>query len=195
MRTPRRLRLARGSITLAVAAAATALGGGVVLAIVGIVAPAAFVETEGDTGCTDPPCGPESLPSPDQLLVSLPSVLPVLLAALAVLLAAAAATVVATSDGWRAGVPHALVAGAPLLLLLGAEALPHVLTPCWAGEIPQVCVATRDGVDYADSVHALGHAVLGWAPLTLVYVWALRRARPDLLPRWVPGAATERGPV
>ncbi len=83
----------------------------------------------------------------------------------------------------------ALLVAGPLVVLVGAEMVPHVVTPCWAGEVPEICVADTDGgFDHPRTVHPFAHALLGWVPLTLLHVWALRRWWPEMLPRWVPGA-------
>jgi hypothetical protein len=57
-------------------------------------------------------------------------------------------------------------------------------SPSWAGG-PGVCADTEEyGAAYVDNLHLLGHAVVGWLPLSLGYVVAMRHWRPALLPRW-----------
>jgi hypothetical protein len=47
-----------------------------------------------------------------------------------------------------------------------------------------VCADTEEyGADYIDNLHLLGHAVVGWLPLSPGYVVAMRHWRPALLPR------------
>lgn len=72
-----------------------------------------------------------------------------------------------------------LVAG-PLIVVAGAEVLPHVLNPCvlpdLAGaEPPAFCVKTSDGADVPDDWHALDHALVGFLPLSLLVAWWWRR--------------------
>ncbi|MEO7846003.1 MAG: hypothetical protein ABIR82_11745 [Nocardioides sp.] len=124
-----------------------------------------------------PPCGPESLPD----LAVLPVVLPLLLTGAAALLGIAILLVsVARGAGHgRGALPLLLLALGPLVVLVGAEVVPHALNPCLLGEIPGVCTRTREyGTDYADDVHLLGHAVVGWLPLSVGFAWlTLRQAR------------------
>ena len=129
----------------------------------------------GDTACVSPPCGPESLPD----LASLPVMLPVLLTGLAALLGIGVVLVsVARGAGrGRGALPVLLLALGPMVVLIGAEVVPHALNPCLAGEIPGVCTRTPEyGIDYADDVHLLGHAVFGWLPLSVGFAWLTLRA-------------------
>jgi hypothetical protein len=101
---------------------------------------------EYDETCVDPPCPPESLPPVEQL----PAAAPFLLVALAILLgvgitAAGLTRVIRTRAQLGTGL---LLTAAPVLLVARTEVLPHVATPCWAGEIPGVCADTeKHGVD------------------------------------------------
>jgi hypothetical protein len=140
------------------------------------------VETSGEEEeCVDPPCLPESLPPPE----SLPLVVPVLVLAVAVIIGVLVLVrrppEVLGSGGLLTSA--LLLVAAPVLVLFGAEVIPHVVTPCWAGELGGACVETEEhGVDYADHLHQLGHAVLGWLPMTVGYGLVLRKWRPALLP-------------
>jgi hypothetical protein len=182
---------ARGAVAMTVLAAATALVAGTAVALLGFVFPGIGSESPEPVSepCADPPCPPESLPSGVELVASLPVVAPVLLVGAGLLLAVVAAGTLLTEDRARGTVARcALLVAGPLLVLVGAEVLPHVATPCWAGEVPGVCEATAEhGIDYADSVHPFGHALLGWVPLTILHVWSLRRWWPQVVPQWVPG--------
>jgi hypothetical protein len=178
------------SVAATLLAGATAIALGTAVALLGFVWPDLGSDDAAvSEPCTNPPCPPESLPSGVELLESSPVVLPVALVGLAVLLAVAAAIAVLRDD--RAGVTLArcalLVLG-PVVVLVGAEVVPHVATPCWSGEVPGICEATpEDGYDYAGTVHPFGHALLGWVPLSLLHTWAVRRWWPEMVPRWVPG--------
>lgn len=184
------IRAGRGSVAATLMAGATAIALGTAVALLGFVWPDVGSDTtEVSETCTDPPCAPESLPSGVELVEASPTVLPVALVALAVLLALAAAVAILRVDRGRAVLGRcALLVAGPVVVLVGAEVVPHLATPCWAGEVPAVCEATEEhGIDYADSVHPLGHALLGWVPLVVLHVWVLRRWWPDVVPRWVPG--------
>lgn len=131
--------------------------------------------------CTEPPCGPESLPPPE----ALPMVVPFLLLGLAGLLGATsllAALVGRTSrrDVWSG----CLLVAAPVLVLVGGELVPHAVSPCWFGEIPGVCERSPEhGVDWDGRIHLLAHGLVGWLPTTLLAGWVLARWRPELLPQ------------
>jgi len=159
---------------LVLAAGASALVVGALVAA-DVWSPPESPNSRGDVDCTDPPCGPESLPPPD----ALPQVLPVLLATVAGVLALAlCAHALLRGPRPRAGRALAalLLAAGVALVVVGAEIVPHVVSLCWAGEISGVCVATEEsGVDYADRLHLLAHAVVGWVPLALVLWWLSRR--------------------
>lgn len=184
--------VARACVLLLVTAAVVALAGGVAIALVGLSGidggtvagtVASAGEVPGDTACTDPPCGPESVPSPSEVVVSLPLIVPVLLVGLAALLGAAivAAGVLRRSGRW-VGSGLALVVTA-LAVLVVSELLPHLANPCRLGSVPSVCERSPEyGVDFTGDAHLLGHAVLGWVPAVLFLVWVLRRTMPQLVP-------------
>lgn len=185
------IRAGRGSVAATLLAGATAIALGTAVALLGFVWPDVGSDTtDVSEPCTDPPCAPESLPSGVELVEASPTVLPVALVALAVLLALAAAVAILRADRGRAVLARcALLVVGPVVVLVGAEVVPHVATPCWSGEIPGVCEATPEhGYDYAGAAHPFGHALLGWVPLALLHTWAVRRWWPEMVPRWVPGA-------
>lgn len=178
----RALRVGRGSVALTVLAATAAIVAGTALALLGFV----FPELGGDAAAAD------ELPSGVARVADLPLV-PTVLVLVALLLAVVAAGMVLADSRTRPVVARcALLVAGPVLVLVGAEVVPHVVTPCWAGEVPAVCEADGDGgFDYPRTVHPFGHALLGWLPLTILYVWALRRWWPGVVPRWVPGRSLE----
>ncbi len=172
------------AVLLVFGAAGLAVVAGAVEAVLGWGSPREpVVETSGvDEECVDPPCLPESWPPPE----SLPLVVPVLVLAAAVIIGVLVLVwrlpEVLTGAGGLLTSGLLLVA-APVLVLVGAEIVPHVVTPCWAGELGGVCVETEEhGVDYADHLHQLGHAVLGWLPMTVGYWLVLRKWHAALLP-------------
>jgi hypothetical protein len=159
---------------LVAAAGVTAFLVGVITAG-GLWSPPEASDPRGDVGCTDPPCGPESLPPLEALPLALPILLVAAAATLAVGLAALAAVRGPRPRLPRTGAGLLLAAGA-LLVFVGAEIVPHVASPCWAGEIEGVCVSTeRFGIDYTDRLHLLAHALVGWVPLTIAMWWLARR--------------------
>jgi hypothetical protein len=185
------IRAGRGSVAAILLAGATAIALGTAVALLGFVWPDLGSDNPpASEPCTSPPCPPESLPSGVELVEASPTLLPVALTALAVLLALAAVTAVLRDDRSRTTLGRsALLVAGPVLVLVGAEVVPHVATPCWSGEIPGVCEATPEhGYDYAGAAHPFGHALLGWVPLALLHTWAVRRWWPEMVPRWVPGA-------
>ena len=177
----RALQVGRGSVTLTVLAATTAIVAGTAVALLGFVFPelgddAAAVSDRssrrGSTGwrtCRWSPRCWWSRPAPGGRLP--PRVL------------------VVDSRAPRWWLRCVLLVAGPLVVLVGAELVPHVVTPCWAGEVPEVCEADWPrGIRLSrTTVHPFGHALLGWVPLTFLYVWALRRWWPEVVPRWVPG--------
>ena len=132
--------------------------------------------------CPNPPCLPESWPD----LASLPTAAPTMIAGLALLLGlfVLGVTLIKTRHGdarHRAGT-GLLMAAVPVLVLVGSELVPHLVTPCWV-ELPGMCIRTEEhGVEYVDHLHLLGHAVFGWVPLTALAWWLVGRWRPELLP-------------
>ncbi|MGA8978713.1 MAG: hypothetical protein WB473_06290 [Pedococcus sp.] len=169
-------RVQRAVMWLVLAAVLVSVGVGGVEAAGWWSPPSSALGEAGDSACVSPPCGPESLPD----LAVLPVVLPVLLTGVAALLGITVLLVsVARGAGRGRGSVPLLLALGPLVVLVGAEVVPHALNPCLAGDIPGVCTRTREfGTDYADDVHLLGHAVFGWLPLGLGFAWlTLRSAR------------------
>ncbi|WP_156411364.1 hypothetical protein [Nocardioides sp. Soil805] len=181
-RGTRALQAGRVSVSFTVLAAATAIAAGTAVALLGFVFP--------DLGDDAAEAG--SVPSRVDRVADLP-ILPTVLVAVALVLALASAALVLSASRTRPEVVQCvlLVAG-PLVVLAGAAVVPHVVTPCLAGEVPTVCEADgQGGFDFPRTVHPLGHALLGWVPLTILYVWTLRRWWPAVLPRWVPGRSSE----
>jgi hypothetical protein len=170
-------------VTFTVLAAATAIVAGTAVALLGFVFPDLGADAASES---------EPLPSGVEQVADLP-VAPTVLVVVALVLAATSAAMVLTESQARPVVLRCglLVAG-PLVVLVGAQLVPHVVTPCWAGEVPSLCEPDGNGgLDYPDTVHPFGHALLGWVPLTLLYVWTLRRWWPEVVPRWVPGRSSE----
>ncbi len=85
----------------------------------------------------------------------------------------------------REGPRRALTFGAvatfgPLLVVIGGEVLPHLLSPCapaelWNAPAPSLCVWSPDGLDVPERWHALNHALVGFLPLSLALNWWWRR--------------------
>lgn len=178
-RGTRALQVGRGSVSFTVLAAATAIVAGTAVALLGFVFP--------DLGA-DATAQPEPLPSGVDRVADLP-VVPTVLVVVALALAVVAAAMVLSEARTRPVVlTCALLVAGPVVVLVGAEVVPHVVTPCWAGEVPAVCESDgRGGFDFPRTVHPFGHALLGWVPLTILHVWTLRRWWPEVVPRWVPG--------
>lgn len=175
------VRLARASVLLLVAATALQLAVHALYAIGWLRYP--DISDTGDVNCVDPPCGPEALPPPE----ALPVAAPFLLLGLALLLGAILLTValVHSIRGPQRGLLSGLLLTlAPLLVLAGGELMPHVVTPCWLGEIPGVCERTDEhGIDWAGNIHLLAHGMIGWVPATALALWLLSRWRPEVLPQ------------
>lgn len=70
----------------------------------------------------------------------------------------------------------------PLLVLVGTEIVPHVLSPCLIVD-DGICEVTADGADLRDRWHSLDHTLVGAVPMAALYWAALRRWRSDLLTR------------
>lgn len=179
-RGTRALQAGRGSVALTVLAATVAIIVGTAVALLGFVFPEL-----GD----DEPAEAEPVPSGVERIADLP-VVPTLLVVLALVLALTASAMLLADSRPRSLVARcALLVAGPLVLLAGAELVPHLVTPCRVGEIPEICVAEAEGgFDHPRTVHPLGHALLGWLPLVVLYAWTLRRWWPDVVPRWVPGS-------
>lgn len=168
-------RIARYGWRVVVAAVGLAIVGGVFYAATWKPGPAPAPVEE----CANPPClGGGGLPS----LRDLPVVLPVMGYGLAILLGIASGIAGARSlqGGRRRAVGIVLPLIGPLLILIGTEIVPHVLSPCLVTETG-ICELTSEGVDVRDRWHPLDHALVGALPMAGLYWIALRRWRPDLL--------------
>jgi hypothetical protein len=131
----------------------------------------------------EPPCLPESLPDAASVPIALPLIL-VTLAAMLGLPTLLLSAVRASRRRPQALATGLLVVAGPLLVLMGAEVIPHAANPCYFSRLETFCTITdQHGTDFADRFHALGHAVVGLLPLTAAYLWALHRSRPELLRR------------
>lgn len=169
-------RLARYGWRVVVVAVGLAIVGGVFYAATWKPgrAPAPLEE------CANPPCfGGGGLPSPRDL----PVVVPVMGYGLAILLGMASGIAGALSR--QGGRPRRAVRSllpliGALLILIGTEIVPHVLSPCLVTETG-ICELTSEGVDVRDRWHPLDHALVGALPMAGLYWIALRRWRPDLL--------------
>lgn len=132
--------------------------------------------------CENPPCfGGGGAPQ----LQDLPVVLPMIGYGLAILLGIPSAIRGAWSllRGKPAGAgPLLLVFIGPMLILVGTEIVPHVLTPCLVTDTG-ICEVTSEGTDVQDRWHPLDHTLVGAIPMVAIYWAALRRWRLDLLTR------------
>lgn len=171
-----------GWLVLRVSVAIAILGG----AAVAVWNPDTEPPPPQTTECENPPCFDiGGMPGPE----SLPVVVPFLGYSVAVLLGVPSALAGAWSlvRGRRSqGFRRLLVCVGPLLVLVGMEIVPHVVNPCFAAELtsdelPRFCGRTESGADIADRGHALHHAVVGALPMAILYWWALRRWRSDVL--------------
>jgi hypothetical protein len=83
----------------------------------------------------------------------------------------------------RAVIAALLLAVAPVLVLVGGELVPHLVTPCWFGEISGVSERSEaHGVDWDGRIHLLAHGLIGWVPTTVLAGWLLARWAPEVLP-------------
>ena len=96
--------------------------------------PGPDADQSGDVSCVEPPCGPESLPPPEQLPIVVPFLVLGVASLLGVALLITAVMRPARTES-HAAVSGLLLAVAPVLVLVGGELVPHVVTPCWFGEI------------------------------------------------------------
>lgn len=141
--------------------------------------------------CADPPCFE---------LGGVPGIqdLPVVLPALGYVLAIALglpSLLTGTGDcirgRWAVGSRRLLPFIGPVLILVGVEIVPHVVSPCTlaqvlgSDELPGICERAEHGVDIKDRWHALDHALVGALPLAALYRLALRR--------WHPAVSRGRG--
>ena len=176
-------RLARWAWPVLLAAVALALVGGVV---VGAWNPAAEDPKPSVDECEDPPCfGGEGLPG----VGDLPVVVPFLGYGLAIVLGLPSALAGGWDllrGRWGAAGRRLLVFVGPVLVLVGTEIVPHLLSPCLPAElgadwVPGVCERHPvHGWDIEDRWHALDHALVGALPMAALYRLALRRWRPDV---------------
>ena len=86
---------------------------------------------------------------------------------------------------WAAGARRLLAFVGPVLVVVGAEIVPHLLNPCLLADaldsrLLGLCERTADGVDVAGRWHALDHTLVGALPMAALYRLALRRWRPDV---------------
>lgn len=140
--------------------------------------------------CENPPCG-FSFEGPltaADLLVIIP-----LLGYLVVILLGIPSLLVGSWDllrrRWSAGGRRLLPFFGPVLVFVGMEIVPHVLSPCLlAGssdaEVVGICERTAHDpglVDVAARWHALQHTLVGALPMTALYWLALRKWRPDAI--------------
>jgi hypothetical protein len=179
-------RLARWAWPIVVASVALALVGGG-----GIAAwnPATEDSEPYVDECANPPCfGGGGLPDARDL----PVILPFLGYGLAIVLGLPSLLVGGWDllrGRWGLGGRRLLAFGGPVLVLVGTEIAPHLVSPCLPAALavdwlPPVCErTTAHGVDVAERWHALDHALLGALPMAALYLLALRRWRPDVVRR------------
>ncbi|MDQ3466769.1 MAG: hypothetical protein M3411_00855, partial [Chloroflexota bacterium] len=136
--------------------------------------------------CADPPCfGGGGLPS----VSSLPVALPFLGYGFAIVLGVPSVPAAGWDllrGRWASGGRRLLAFAGPVLVVVGTELVPHLLSPCLPAElgaewVPGVCERHPvHGWDIKDRWHALDHALVGALPMAALYRWALRRWRPDV---------------
>lgn len=180
MRRVAKLRLAHASVLALLAATMLQVTVHALYALGWLPTPDVDFE---ESQCVQEPCAPESLPPPELLPIVAPFLLLGLASLLGVALLVAAVFRLRGTPrrAWRSGF---LLAAAPVVVLVAGELLPHVITPCWFGEISGVCERSEaHGVDWHDRIHLLAHGVVGWIPSTLMIGAAVARWRPELLPQ------------
>lgn len=168
-------RLGRWTITIVLLATVMAVIGGIVSAV--IWRPGPEQKDPAPDTCSNPPCfgGAGGPPTLDDM----PAVVPMALLGAAALLGAITLllTVVTPQSRNRRGlILGALAAAIPLAVILGGEALPHIVSPCvpanvWGGEPPGICEQTPYGWDLPGRWHLLYHALVGFLPLSLILAW------------------------
>lgn len=170
LRPDRAERLALLGLRVVLAAAAV----GVLVGLIEVVVWQPSAPMPEPVECTDPPCfGDGSLPG----LRMLPMLLPPLGYLLASALGGVALllSLLARRPRWVL----LLAAVGPLLVLVLMEVVPHLLNPCLLaaalGELPTGCSRSVHGIDVADRLHQLHHAVVGGVPTALAYRALLRR--------------------
>lgn len=137
--------------------------------------------------CNDPPCfDPGGMPSAEDL----PVVLPMLGYVVATLFGVPALLkwFWSVSRGEAAeGQRGWLMFFGPLLVFVGVEVLPHVVSPCALAyltdrsSLPAICTLSQHGVDIGDQWHALSHGAAGALPMTALLRLALKRWKPEVL--------------
>lgn len=168
-------RLARWTIIIVLLAAVMAVMGGIISAV--IWSPAPEREVPAPNPCPSPPCfggadGPLTLED-------MPVVIPMALLGTAALLGALALLLTLATPrtrNRRGLILGALAAAGPLVVFIGGEALPHLLSPCvpanlWGAEAPGFCEHAPEGWDLPGRWHLLYHALVGFLPLSLLLTW------------------------
>ncbi len=175
-------RLARWAWPVLLASVALALVGG---AVVGAWNPETEAPEPYVDECADPPCfGGGGLPGAHDL----PATLPFLGYGLAIVLGLPSVLAGGWDllrGRWASGGRRLLAFVGPVLVVVGTEIVPHLVSPCLpavlgADWLPPGCERTEHGVDVADRWHALDHALVGALPMAALYRLALRRWRPDV---------------
>jgi hypothetical protein len=176
-------RVARWGWLVLLGSVALALVGGVTLAVWN-------PETENAEPsvdvCETPPCfGGGGLPAARDL----PIILPLLGFGLAIVLGLPGLLVGVWDllrGRWALGGRRVLAFVGPMLIVVGTEIIPHLISPCVPAVLgidwlPPVCERSiAHGVDVADRWHALDHALVGALPMVALYGLTRRRWRPDL---------------
>ncbi len=180
-------RLARWAWPLLLVSVALALVGGVA---VGAWNPEVETPKPSVDECTDPPCfGGGGLPP----ATDLPVVLPFLGYGLAIVLGLPSVLAGGWDllrGRWGEGGRRWLAFVGPVLVVVGTEIVPHVVSPCLpavlgADWLPPGCARTEQGIDVVDRWHPLDHALVGAVPMAALYWLTLRRWRPDVARRRV----------
>lgn len=171
-------RLARLSVILVLSAGVISVLSGLLALVWSPDLPPAPPDT-----CTDEPCFNLNLGDTSPFAV-LPLIAHFVLLGLA-LAVAGLLLLVGVVSAIRGHRLRALALGAmfvvgPLIVLVGGEVLPHVLSPCvlpdLAGaEPPAFCESTPEGTDVPENWHALDHALVGFLPLSVLVAWWWRR--------------------
>ena len=178
-------RLARWAWPVLLVSVGLALVGGTVI---GVWDPATETPAPTVDACEDPPCfGGNGLPGVNDL----PVVLPFLGYGLAIALGLPSLIVGGWDllrGRWAQGGRQLLAFVGPVLVLIGTEIVPHLVSPCLptvlgADWVPGVCEHTSEGVDIKGRWHPLDHALVGALPMVVLYRRALRRWHPDAA-RW-----------
>lgn len=168
-------RLGRWTIIVVLVAAVSAVVGGIVEAA--IWHPGREQKDLAGDPCVNPPCfggGNEPL-----TLAQMPVVLPMVLLGAAALLGALTLLVTLATPKTRNRrdlILAILTALGPLVIFIGAEILPHLLSPCvpanlWGAEPPGICEQTPYGWELPGQWHLLDHALVGFLPLSLLVAW------------------------